>query len=53
MYEIFILLKGCSRGYVTDKNVKQVCRKNVKLLRRLYGVLSCLLQVNPTHYMII
>ena len=40
IHGIFILLKGCSRGYVTDKNVEQVCRTHAKLLRQLNGFFS-------------
>ena len=45
----FILMKGCSRGYVTDENVKQVCITNAKLLCQFVDALSCLHQVDPTH----
>ena len=30
--EIFILLKGRSKGYVTIENIKQVCRIHAKLI---------------------
>ena len=45
----FILLKGCSRGYVTDENVKQVCITYAKLIRQIDDALSCLHQVDPTY----
>ena len=46
--ENFILLKGCSRGYVTNENVEQVCRTHAKLLRQMYGAFSCLRKVDPS-----
>ena len=42
IHGIFILLKGCSRGYVTNENVEQVCRTHAKLLPHLDGAFSCL-----------
>ena len=48
IHEIIILLKGCSKGYVTDENVEQVCRTNAKLLRKLGGAFSCLQKFDPT-----
>ena len=41
--------KGCSRGYVTDENFKEVCRKQAEILRQLDGSSSCSQQVDPTH----
>ena len=32
MHETFILLKCCIRGYVTDENIKYVCRTHAKPL---------------------
>ena len=46
--EMFILLKGCSRGYVIDKNIKQVCRTRAKLISQINGAFSCIIQVEPT-----
>ena len=48
MHENFILLKGCSIGYITGENVKQVCTTHVKLLPQLIGAFLCLRQVDPT-----
>ena len=53
MYEHFILLKGCSRGYFTNGNIKQVRRTHAKLLHNIYGDLSYLWKVDPTHERII
>ena len=48
MHAIFILLKGCSRGYATDENSKQVCRTHAKLLPNIYCVFSLLWKYGPT-----
>ena len=48
MHELFILLKGCSRSYVTDENVKQVCITHAKILCQIDGYFSCLWKVDPT-----
>ena len=47
IYEIFILLKGFSRDYVTDENVEQACRTHAKKSRQLDGAFSCLQEVEP------
>ena len=48
IHEIFILLKGCSIGYVTDENFEQVCITHAKLLCHIDSDFSFLLQVDPT-----
>ena len=47
--ELFILLKGFSRGYVTNGNSERVCRTHAKLLHQIDGDFSCLRKVDPTH----
>ena len=42
MHGIFILLKDFSRGYVTNENVKQVCRTHTKTLHQIDGDFSFL-----------
>ena len=49
IHEIFVLLKGCGRGYVTDEHFKKVCRTNATLLRRIGRYFSFLRQVESTH----
>ena len=53
IHELFILLKGYSRGYVTDEKSEQVCRTHAKLLHQIYGVVSCLRKFDPTYESII
>ena len=48
IHGIFILLKGCSRGYVTNENAEQVCRKHAKIIRQIDGDFSCLRKVEST-----
>ena len=48
IHGIFILLKGCIRGYVTDENSEQVWITHAKILRQLYVAFSCLWQVDRT-----
>ena len=43
-----VIKKGFSRGYVTDENIKQVCRTFAKLLCQIDGAFSCLRKVEPT-----
>ena len=47
IHEIFILLKVCSKGYVTDENFEQVFIIHEKLLCQIDGDLSCLRKVDP------
>ena len=49
IHENFILLKGCSRCYVTNENAEHVCITHAKLIHQLDGAFSCLRQVEPTH----
>ena len=39
IHEFFILLEGCSRGYVNDENFEQVRRTHEKLLHNIDGAL--------------
>ena len=41
-------LKGCSRGYVTNENIKQVFITHAKLLHHLDAAFSCLQKFYPT-----
>ena len=40
IHEIFISLKGFSRGYFTDENYEHVCRTHAKLLCCIDGAFS-------------
>ena len=53
MHEFFILLKVSSRGYLTDKNIKQMCKTYEKLLHNLDNAFSYLCQVELKHERII
>ena len=41
-------MKGCSSGYVTNENSKQVCRTHAKLLCQIYDAFPLLGKVDPT-----
>ena len=40
IHEMFILLKGCSRVYVTSENIEQVCITHAELFRHIDGILQ-------------
>ena len=44
MHQLFILMKGRSRGYVANENAKKLCITYAKLLCHIDSAFSCFVQ---------